>query len=201
MTLCAWRAGLRVIEREGLNPGVRKLGVAGLAFVAGQQSRVVLSGLAGGPNCIVAVEATRGDGRVIHGRADPCQHRVAFLAPLHRRNMIRALAGCEDGVMAIGTHTHALRVIKRQRRNPFRRRLVMTRFAHVTGVKSLVMLAALAADIGKRPGVATDAVGRDGRVINVCRNPTRRGMARAAIQRGGDMVLTLAARQRGVVAV
>ncbi len=161
----------------------------------------MLSGLAGRVNRVVAGEARGDDGRMIHRRPNPSEHRVTLVARLGRGNVVGGLAGGEHRVVAIRAQPHPLRVIKRQRRLPLRGRFVVACLAQVAGVEALTVLPGFAADVEIRARVAAHAIRGDGCVVHRRRLPRRRGVAHATVLRGRDVVLALAARQRAVVTV
>ncbi len=100
VTRLARRGGLRVIERQHVDPFLRMLVVAGLTFVGCTQAELMLTRLSTGLHAVVATDTVVHDGGVINCRSKPRDRAMAHIALLDGGDVIHSLAARKRAVMA-----------------------------------------------------------------------------------------------------
>lgn len=150
-------------------------------------------GLARGIGAVVAADAISRDIDVIEVRRQPADCRMAILAVVTAVDMIRALAGRDDAVVAGSAGSKDLRVVDGIDRYPDIRCVAV--FADVAG---LYMGLRLARRVGTV--VAAEAISRDVDVIEIRRQPACCRMAVVAVVAAGNVCRVFAGRGEAIVA-
>ena len=197
----AGRRGLRVIERQYLDPLGRRFVVACLTLVARAQSTQMLPGLAAGRNTVVAIHASADKCAVVDGGPDPTDCRVARPAIQHRWNVRGTFTAGQHTVMALGAHRRGcLRVIESKNATPSGRGLCMAGIAIVRRRQALQVFTGFRTHTCERTVVTAHAIACERSVFHGCRPPCGLHVACRTLRGGRNMCRqVLARRQRSVV--